>query len=430
MGETLTRRMAGVASDKKVGAAGGASMPAVSSRTSLRPSIGALLMLVPSIAAGQEAEVRVGTARFQAHRIDAFPGGYQVSVADMNGDGRPDVIGLSEHPAALAWYDNPAWTKHPIAVEGHAFIDLAPLDVDGDGRIDLALATDFDLKGGESGRLHFLTRGRTGESWTVRPIGDEPNSHRLRWADTDGDGKKELVDVPITGRGSKDPRYDAVAARLVVYRPPSWQPTVIDQSSHVVHGVRIVDWDGDKAQEILTASFEGVTLYDWRAREKHWEKTRLGEGDQRPGPKRGASEVALGQLRKDPAGRFFATVEPWHGNQVVVYRPPAGAGLWRRQVIDDSLVEAHALAVTDLDGDGRDEIVAGFRGKGRRLLVYRARDAAGADWERVVLDDGDMATSSVVITDLNGDRRPDVVAIGSASGNLKWYENRAPDRGR
>jgi hypothetical protein len=398
-------------------------MPRVSVRVFPR-AIRRLAFAAALLPAGARAqEVAAGNARFVAHRIDAFPGGYQASVADMNGDGRPDVIGLSEHPAALAWYDNPGWTKHPVAVDGHAFIDVAPLDADGDGRTDLVLATDFDLPGGESGRLHFLTRGRAGETWRVSAIADEPNSHRLRWADLDGDGKKELVDVPITGRGSKDPDYDAVPARLVMYRPPAWQPVVIDQSSHVVHGVRIVDWDGDPAQEILTASFEGVILYDWRAREKRWQKTRLGEGDQRPGPKRGASEVAMGQLGK--GARFLATVEPWHGNQVVVYRPPAGGGgLWQRAVIDDSLVEAHALAAGDLDGDGRDEIVAGFRGKGRRLLIYRARDAAGSAWERVVLDDGDMATSSVVIADLNGDRRPDIVAIGSASGNLKWYENR------
>jgi hypothetical protein len=109
---------------------------------------------------------------------------------------------------------------------------------------------------------------------------------------------------------------------------------------------------------------------------------------------------------------------------VVIYTPPAGRGPWRRRVIDDRLVESHALEVADLDGDGRDELVAGYRGKGRQLLLYRATDAAGRRWERTVLDDGDMATSGLWIADLNGDSRLDIVAIGSGSGNLKWYENR------
>jgi FG-GAP-like repeat len=375
--------------------------------------------LAASSARADEPEVVAGPLRFRAHRIDAFPGGYQVSVADLNGDGRPDVLGLSTNPAALAWYQNPAWTKHAISVDAKQLIDVAPLDADGDGRIDLALASDFNLRRSETGRLHFLTRGRSGETWTAREIAAEPTSHRLRWADVEGDGRRELVVVPIIGAGATEPAF-AVPAPLALYRPPGWKRTVIDQAQHVVHGVRVVDWDARAGQELLTASFEGVNLFAWR--DRRWQRTAIGAGDQTPGPKRGASEVALGQLGK--GGRFVAAVEPWHGHQVVVYTPPAGKGLWRRRVIDDSLVDAHALATGDLDGDGRDEIVAGFRGKGWRLLLYRSPD--GAAWERTVLDDGDMAASGVYLADLNQDGRLDIVAIGSASANLKWYESRKP----
>lgn len=47
------------------------------------------------------------------------------------------------------------------------------------------------------------------------------------------------------------------------------------------------------------------------------------------------------------------------------------------------------------------------------------------NWERQLLD-AEMAASSVVIADLNDDGRKDVVAIGASTGNVKWYENRAP----
>ena len=49
----------------------------------------------------------------------------------------------------------------------------------------------------------------------------------------------------------------------------------------------------------------------------HWTKTRIGTGNQEANPFKGASEVKVGQLRtKSP---FVATIEPWHGFQVVVY---------------------------------------------------------------------------------------------------------------
>src|SRR5262245_6382623 len=143
------------------------------------------------------ATVNVGPLRFRPHRIDAFPGGYQVSVADMNADGLPDVIALAERPSALAWYEAPSWKKHPIDLpEAKQLIDVAPQEIDGDGRMDLALATDFELRNSATGLVHWLSRGKEGERWTLHRIDAEPTSHRIRWADVDGDGKRELVDIP------------------------------------------------------------------------------------------------------------------------------------------------------------------------------------------------------------------------------------------
>jgi hypothetical protein len=39
-----------------------------------------------------------------------------------------------------------------------------------------------------------------------------------------------------------------------------------------------------------------------------------------------------------------------------------------------------------------------------------------------------MAASSCAIADLNADGRPDIVCIGSATANLKWYENKGPKK--
>ncbi len=205
---------------------------------------------------------------------------------------------------------------------------------------------------------------------------------------------------------------------------PLWFPYLVDDSLTVVHGVLVMDWNGDGRDELLTASFEGVSLLESTGDVPNleWSRTHLASGDQTPGPRRGSSEIAVGKV----AGRrFLATIEPWHGEQVVVYTMPPGDSsgvIWDRHVIDDSFHDGHALASGDLDGDGNDEIVAGYRGPGTSLYLYRASDDLRTRWERELLDD-EMAASCAVLADINGDGRLDIVAIGSATSNLKWYEN-------
>jgi hypothetical protein len=181
-----------------------------------------------------------------------------------------------------------------------------------------------------------------------------------------------------------------------------------------VHGIYIVDWDSDGRDEILTASFSGIHLYKLE-KSGRWTRTEITKGDPAPWPKCGSSDVAVGKLAKQ---RYLAAIEPWHGNQVAIYRKQGGD--WRRSVIDDSISDGHTILTADLNGDGRDEVIAGYRGKG--LNIYSAQDGKGNDWSKQVLD-GSISAAACAIADLNGDGRPDITCIGSATANLKWYEN-------
>src|SRR5262249_54826390 len=146
---------------------------------------------------------------------------------------------------------------------------------------------------------------------------------------------------------------------LVYYRPGEWKRQIIsDQNSGVVHGIYITDWDNDGRDEILTASFVGIDLFKL-AKDGRWTRTEITKCDPAAWPKSGSSDIGVGRLAK---ARFLAAIEPWHGNQVVVYREAQGH--WERSVIDDSLVDGHTILTADLNHDGLDEIVAGYRGQG------------------------------------------------------------------
>ena len=376
------------------------------------------------MAAGSAAQDLPG---FDRQVLDEeFQGGYGVDFADIDGDGRTDLVAWATNPGQLAWFRNPDWDKYAVTSTMQGNIDSAPLDIDGDGDMDLVLAHDFSLGNSTGGGvIHWMENPgdpMANQEWRAHYIDEIPTSHRVHWADVNGDGQQELVNLPIIGIGASGPLYD-VGLQLKSYLVPedltveSWNGVVLDDSLEMSHGMSSVDWDGDGREDLLTASFGGVHLFQLATNGRAVSKTRVGEGLQ--GPERpgiGSSEVGVGSF---PGGRYVATVEPWHGNQVVVYQGDEFP--WNRIEIDDGLAGGHALITADLDNDGVDEIIAGGRSEPFLLAIYQYDDRAER-WRRQDLDTG-VAVSGLAAADMDGDGDIDLAAVGSATRSVVVYRN-------
>ena len=359
---------------------------------------------------------------FRGQEIAAdFGVGYAVQIADVNGDSRPDIVAISG--TQLVWFENPTWKKHVALDEGQTPKDnvcLAPHDIDRDGRVDVAVGATWQPRNTTGGgTLHWAGRTGAPETWTVTGITEEPTLHRIGWGDVDGDKVSELVVAPLHGRGTAPPDWNGAGARILALRVPKdprgepWPNELVDDSLHIVHNLLVTDFDGDPAAEILTSSREGVYVHD-RSRDGKWSKRLIGEGA--PG------EIKMGRIG---ARRVLATIEPWHGNGVVVYLEPAGAAagsVWERRVLDEKLTEGHAIGWGDFDRDGDDELAVGWRAKPFGVAIYDV-DRNGTLTARHVVDAEGMATEDLVVADLNGDKRPDIIASGRATRNVKIYWN-------
>jgi hypothetical protein len=368
--------------------------------------------------------------QFRGEQIASdFGIGYAVTTGDVNGDGRTDVVAINA--TDLVWFEAPTWQKRVILTGAtpRDNVCLALHDIDRDGRLDVALGASWQPTNTSSGgTLHWVKQGAPGADWELHAIAEEPTLHRIRWADVDGDGNRELVVAPLHGRGTKGPDWQGQGARILIFTPPAnpardpWPVEVADDTLHIVHNFLPVNMDNTKAEEILAASREGVSLLqratkstikaDQRIKTDltvAWVRTLIGEGA--PG------EIKLGRV----AGRrMIATVEPWHGQSVVIYAEQPG--VWARTVIESELTGGHALGWADFDGDGNDELAVGWRDQKPGVAVY-AVDREGALKSKLMVDEGGMATEDLVVADLNGDKRPDIIASGRATRNVKIYWN-------
>jgi hypothetical protein len=397
----------------------------------------AMAAAVFALAAGSlRGAAPAGPVDFVAHDIDAnFRGGYSVSVADFNKDGKIDVIANSLSAQDLAWYENPGWARHVIVAETAQIVNQAMADIDGDGIPEVAFQSAFAMQPANSAGLNWIARhnGDPRQPWKVEKIDQFPTSHHVAWADLDGDGQKDLINAPLVGENSAAPTYDQDKASIFWYSPKDWKRHLVaNDIPGIIHRVRPVAWDGNKRDQFLVASFEGIALYrsTGSGDGMTFEKQLLSAGHVEKAPRLGASDVGVG---KQDGKRFLASVEPWHGNEVVIYTDDHGK--WHRRVIFDKVTSGHEIAVVDLNGDGRDDVIANDNSRvtpqnpnatpGVHVLFAPAEPATG-EWQYRRIEDK-AAMNSCVAADVNGDRLPDLVCTG-AGGTLRWYENKGPAR--
>src|SRR6187549_1187594 len=76
--------------------------------------------------------------KFEAQTLDPDIGKvcYAVTLADVDGDGKQDVVAVSE--SRVLWYQAPDWKKRVIIDEQteRDNVCIAPFDIDQDGKID------------------------------------------------------------------------------------------------------------------------------------------------------------------------------------------------------------------------------------------------------------------------------------------------------
>ena len=374
------------------------------------------LCLIATSLSAQEALIPFGPAGHGLKRVvidSDLPGGYQVEMADVNGDQKLDIVALGG--GTVAWYENPSWTRRIVSDKktSPGVISTATKDIDGDGKAEIAIAYEFEMNNPKLGKL--MMARQKGDGWVYEQMGPFPSIHRLRWGDFDGDGQADLAIAPIFGQQATGPNFQQEGAKLEVLFGGKLSGRSEVSRRMVTHAIGVIAGQEMGRNAVLSASNEGVWQHGFT--NKKWEHSQITVGAGGDRPKTGASEIHLGKFAD--GRRFYATIEPWHGSDVVIQpeRIKGSNQLGPRFVIDTTLKEAHALCVADIDGDGTDEVFAGYRGPGTSVNAYRFESGM---WTRTVIDSR-IAAQDLRSGDINGDGLVDVVSVGGSTKNVVLY---------
>ena len=171
---------------------------------------------------------------------------HDLAYADVDDDGRPELVGLSQEAETVFYYDVPAnprdtpWpdeTRH-VLERGVSFEGLYVGDVDGDGRTEIVAGTNVYHRDGDGDDPEWHRESIVeGWEWT-----------RVAAADLDGDGETELVfaegDAPVMGDGS---------GRLAWFDPPDWTQHRLHGDLFNPHTLQVADVTGNGRPDIYVA---------------------------------------------------------------------------------------------------------------------------------------------------------------------------------
>lgn len=344
---------------------------------------------------------------------------------DFDGDGDIDILATSQHDAKLAWFENVNglgfYGKQYIITEdagtGNQVPKAYPVDIDGDGDLDIAFAHYTKLAWLENvdGKGNFTTEHLINDSGTGATI--------IRSGDFDDDGDMDLVfGVYNSNKLFWHENTDGngtFGTEQVIYDSGG--------NNGSLTSLEVADLDEDNDLDIIASSFNtNMFLY----------KNSNGLGDFQsehfsvfsrkqavyPTDVDGDGDNDIVAVSSNGGGGFDAVV--WYEN--------SNGNFYSEHDISTLTIHGREIYAADIDNDGDIDVVtaSGHSQTSGKLAWYENTDGNGNFADRQIIDEAFDFTrgQSVTIADVDNDNDVDIIAAfgyfaNSYIGKVSVYEN-------
>jgi gliding motility-associated-like protein len=357
------------------------------------------------------------------------------AIGDLDGDGKPDLVVANHNSNTVSVFRNIS-TGGPLTMASFAapvtFVSSNPAsviigDLDGDGKPDLVVVN-------QSGNTvsvlrNTATSGTISSSSFAAPVtfaaGSLPSSIAI--GDLDGDGKPDLAVVNTGSNNVSILRNTAISGAITT---SSFAAQVTFATGSTPNSIAISDLDGDSKPDLVVTNQSGNTVSVLRntattgaiTASSFAAQVTFATGHHPNG-------VAIGDLDGD--GKPDVAVANENDHTVSVFRNTATSGAitassFAAQVAFTTGIDPVSVVIGDLDGDGKPDLVVANIAD-NDVSVLRNTATSGTITTASFAAQVTLATGAnpfaVAIADLDGDGKADLVAVNEGVGTLSVLRN-------